>query len=85
MAEAKSALKNIGPILLILIPIIIAVSIFMNNWMSTHPGEYTPEGEVIYSMQNPGEYGLTGDEKPGLDSSNNGQMSADPLVDAENE
>ncbi|MCL2606402.1 MAG: hypothetical protein FWD93_03890 [Coriobacteriia bacterium] len=64
--DFKKVFKVIGPIVLLLIPVAIAVGIFLSEWQSSHPdGAYVPEGEVIYSLSQPETYGLTGDEVPG--------------------
>jgi len=60
----KLDLKAIGPILIIIIPVVILLAIFLDSHYDTNVDEYEPEGEVIYSLTNPERYGLTGDETP---------------------
>lgn len=73
-------LRILGPLLLLAIPIAIAVAIFTDS-SHDYNADYEPEGDVIYSLTNPGEYGLTGDEKPGLDSGSLEHLDADLYPD----
>ena len=59
----SKVLRIIGPLLLLAIPIAIAIAIFSDSHYDQNP-QYEQEGEVTYSLKDPEEYGLTGEETP---------------------
>ncbi|MCL2403739.1 MAG: hypothetical protein FWC86_05900 [Coriobacteriia bacterium] len=63
--DVKKIFRVVGPLLLLAIPAIILWSIFSDSHYDTDVGEYQAEGEVTFSLANPEQYGLTGDEVPG--------------------
>ena len=64
MSDKKKYFKIIGPLLILAIPIAILLAIFFDGHYNTNVGDYEPEGIVTYSLTNPEEYGLTGEETP---------------------
>ncbi|MCL2680351.1 MAG: hypothetical protein FWF11_02585 [Coriobacteriia bacterium] len=64
MSKITSKLKVVGPILILIIPIIFLLALFLDSHFGTNDEEYVPEGEVIYSLTKPEEYGLTGEDTP---------------------
>jgi len=63
----KKILKIVGPILLLLIPVAIAVGIWWDEQATYDDGGayvQTPGGQMEYALDNPEQYGLDPDVDP---------------------
>ncbi|MCL2379752.1 MAG: hypothetical protein FWC81_03065 [Coriobacteriia bacterium] len=82
MSKLKSRLKALGPILVLLVPLLFLLGLFMEGqFFGTSDEEYVPEGDVIYSLTNPDEYGLGDNDDSDSDASEYDDSEEDGMSD----